>query len=132
MPAEDGFGAEQVSWIVSRGEHRFLHGGDTLWHGKWDTIGQQFGPFDAVFLPINGARLQTDPMTETPGTMTPAQAIDAAILLRARLLVPIHYGLNDPPYYVEVPNPLETVREIADRRQVGVRAMMPGDSFSVN
>ena len=132
VPAADGFGAEQVSWIVSRGGHRFLHGGDTVWHGKWDIIGQQYGPFEAVFLPINGASLQRDPMPETPGTLLPAQAVDAAILLRASLLVPIHYGLNDPPFYVEVADPLRTARETAARRQVPVRHMLPGESFSVN
>jgi L-ascorbate metabolism protein UlaG (beta-lactamase superfamily) len=127
VPAEDGFGAEQVSWIISRGEQRFLHAGDSLWHGKFDDIGAQYGPFDLAFLPINGARLQREPMLETPGTMTPTQAIDAAILLRAKALVPIHYGGDNPPYYMEVVHPLETLRNTAERREVKVVHLLPGE-----
>jgi L-ascorbate metabolism protein UlaG (beta-lactamase superfamily) len=127
VPAEDGFGAEQVSWIVSRDDKKYLHAGDTLWHGKWDDIGAQYGPFDAVFLPINGARLKREPVVETRGTMTPIQAVDAALLLRAKRLVPIHYGNDDPPYYTEVAKPLETLREIAARRDVPVVHLLPGE-----
>jgi L-ascorbate metabolism protein UlaG (beta-lactamase superfamily) len=129
VPAEDGFGAEQVSWIVAWEGHRYLHAGDTLWHGKWDLIGAQYGPFDAVFLPINGARIQRDPQSETPGIMTPAQAVDAAVLLRAALVVPIHYGGNHPPDYVEVAEPLAVFRKEAARRGVAIDPLQPGESL---
>lgn len=130
VPASDGFGAEQVSWVVTYGQRRLFHGGDTLWHGKLDLIGAQYGPFDAAFLPINGARQQSSPASETPGTMTPEQAVDAAVLLRSRRLVPIHYGLNDPPGYVEVHEPLAAVLEAAARRGVGVIQLRPGEHIA--
>ena len=128
VPAEDGFGADQVSWIIATDKHRFLHAGDTLWHGKWGDIGAVYGPFDAVFLPINGARLQSEPPIETAGTMTPGQAVDAALQLRSERLIPIHYGLNDPPFYTEVDEPLDTLTEIAARRDVPIQHLMPGES----
>lgn len=126
VPAQDGFGDTQVSWIVSVDGKRFIHGGDTLWHGKWSLIGKQYGPFDVAFLPINGARMQTFPATSTSAVMDPAQAIDAALLLRAEQLVPIHYGLNDPPYYVEVNDPLGALKAIAESRDVEVQHLTPG------
>lgn len=126
VPAEDGFGDEQVSWIVSTDDYRFLHAGDTLWHGQWDNIGRHYGPFDMVFMPINGARVARDPMPETPAVQTPLQAVDAAQLLRARELVPIHFGLHDPPNYVEVASPLETLKDFANRRGQPVRHLVPG------
>ena len=129
VPAEDGLGEEQVSWIISVDGRRFLHAGDTLWHGKWPLIGSQFGPFDAVFLPINGARVLRDPMPETPAVMTPQQAVDAAALLRANVLIPIHYGLSDPPYYEEVDSPMDTLLKEAARREINVRNLMPGESY---
>ena len=129
VPAEDGLGAEQVSWIVSVGDKRIIHGGDTLWHGQWNTIGQQFGPFDIAFLPINGARLQADPPQETAATLSPDQAVDAAITLRAEKLIPIHYGLNDPPYYVEVDEPLETLTQTAKRRNLTIQHLAPGEQM---
>jgi L-ascorbate metabolism protein UlaG (beta-lactamase superfamily) len=127
VPAEDGFGAEQVSWIVAREGKRILHAGDTLWHGGWPLIGEQYGPFDAVFMPINGAQMAREPATESPGVQTPLQAIDAAALLRARVLVPIHFGLNDPPYYIEVEDPLGTLKQHAARRGQAIQHLKPGE-----
>jgi len=43
VPAMDGYGDPQVSWVVSAGGRRILHCGDTLWHGYWWRIGRQFG-----------------------------------------------------------------------------------------
>ena len=129
VPAEDGFGDEQVSWVISNGEQRVFHGGDTLWHGKWAATGKQFGPFDAAFLPINAARVGGDPLQETPAVMDPAQAVDAAISLRAELLVPIHYGLNDPPNYVEVDEPVASLLSTAERRGLKVRNLLPGETL---
>jgi len=132
VPAEDGLGEEQVSWVISVDDKRFLHAGDTLWHGKWPLIGNQFGPFDAVFLPINGARVLRDPMPETPAVMSPPQAVDVAVLLRAKELIPIHYGLNDPPYYQEVDSPIDTLVQVAERRNVRVRNLLPGETFTLD
>jgi L-ascorbate metabolism protein UlaG (beta-lactamase superfamily) len=132
VPAQDGFGDEQVSWIVTAAGKRYLHAGDTLWHGNWSLIGKQYGPFDAVFLPINGARVLRNPMPETSAVMNPAQAIDAAILLRARKLVPIHFGLNDPPYYEEIDEPLANAQEEATRRGVVIEHVLPGGLVSID
>lgn len=129
VPAEDGFGSHQVSWIVAHGQQKLLHAGDTLWHGQWENIGRQYGPFDIVFMPINGAQVGRQASVETPAVQTPLQAVDAAALLRTDLLVPIHFGLNDPPNYVEVDEPLKTLQQIAGRRDQPVRHLVPGEKF---
>lgn len=131
VPAEDGLGDEQVSWIVSDGSSKVLHAGDTLWHGQWESIGRQHGPFDIAFLPINGARIAREPMPETPAVQTPLQALDAGLLLQAETIVPIHFGLDDPPYYVEVDAPLETLIELAAKRSQGLRHLRPGESVKI-
>jgi L-ascorbate metabolism protein UlaG (beta-lactamase superfamily) len=59
VPALDGLGEPQVSWVVIAGNRKIAHCGDTLWHGSWRHIARQHGPFDAAYLPINGVLLKT-------------------------------------------------------------------------
>ena len=44
VPAVDGFGSPQVSWVVADGDSRVIHCGDTLWHGYWWQIAERCGP----------------------------------------------------------------------------------------
>jgi len=128
VPAVDGFGAEQVSWIVSGGGKRIIHCGDTLWHGMWWRIAKQYGPFDAAFLPINGVRgYWTDPPSELPGSMTPEQAVGAAVILGAKQITPIHYGFSDPGMYVEYPNAEPTLLATAKERGMPVEKRAAGE-----
>lgn len=131
LPAMDGFGDHQVSWLITKGDRRIFHGGDTLWHGAWKLIGDQFNGIDFVFLPINGAVVASEPEISTPAVMTPSQAVDAALLLKARSLVPIHYGLDDPPFYVETPDALERTVELAQEKGMTIRPMKPGDQIAI-
>ena len=55
LPAVDGLGDPQVSWLVEAGGRRVLHLGDTIFHGYWWRMARRHGPFDVVFAPINGA-----------------------------------------------------------------------------
>lgn len=127
VPASDGYGDPQVSWVVSAGGRRIFHGGDTLWHGHWWRIGRQFGPFDAAFLPVNGARFRwRKPVSGQPGVLTPEQAVAAATILGARCLVPIHYGISGLAEYVEVEDPIGRLRAAARGGAVHVQPVAPG------
>ena len=75
--------------MISAGGQRFIHCGDTVWHGAWRKWGAVYGPFDTAFLPINGAIQAEEPPSEVPLSLTPEQAVDATILLGAKRLVPI-------------------------------------------
>ncbi|WP_243792919.1 MBL fold metallo-hydrolase [Saccharopolyspora gloriosae] len=129
VPAVDGLGSPQVSWVVEAGGGRVLHAGDTLFHGAWWSIAQRCGPFDAVFLPINGAVVDApalQPPSPFPAAMGPEQAAVAARILGARAAVPIHHDdeyLVKPPGYVEVAGPVTEFRrhvgEIAHVMDVG-------------
>jgi L-ascorbate metabolism protein UlaG (beta-lactamase superfamily) len=127
VPASDGYGDPQVSWVISAGGRRIFHGGDTLWHGSWWRIGRQFGPFDAAFLPVNGAQFGwRKPVSGQPGVLTPEQAIAAATILGARSLVPIHYGVSGLTEYVEIDDPIARLREAARGKSVRIQPLDPG------
>ncbi|MEU6130449.1 MBL fold metallo-hydrolase [Saccharopolyspora sp. NPDC047091] len=119
VPAVDGLGSPQVNWVVEAGGRRVLHGGDTLFHGAWWTIARRCGPFDAVFLPINGPVVDDpalQPPSPFPAALTPEQAAVAARILGARAAVPIHHDdehLIKPPGYVEVDGPVAEFRRHA-------------------
>lgn len=127
VPASDGYGDPQVSWVVSAGGRRILHGGDTLWHGHWWRIGRQFGPFDAAFLPVNGARFGwRKPVSGQPGVLTPEQAVAAATILGARRVIPIHYGISDTAEYIEVDDPIGRLRSAAREKSLEIQSLAPG------
>lgn len=119
LPAVDGTGDPQVSWLIEAGGKRVLHLGDTLFHGWWWRVAQRFGAPDVVLAPINGARL-TFPHRQPPspfaGAMEPEQAAVAAELLGAERLVPIHFGgYAIDGIYEPVDDPLGRVRAASGR-----------------
>jgi L-ascorbate metabolism protein UlaG (beta-lactamase superfamily) len=122
VPAVDGTGDPQVSWLVEAGGKRALHLGDTMFHGWWWRIAQRFGPPHVVLAPINGARLSFPhrrPRSPLPAAMDPAQAALAAELLQAERLVPIHYGgYSIPGVYEPVPDALAMLRGASTRVSV--------------
>lgn len=130
LPAIDGLGGQQVSWLINAGGKRYLHCGDTIWHGHWRTWGRVYGPFEAVFLPVNGAIQADEPASEIPLSLTPHQAVDAAILLGAKRLVPIHYGYHVEGAYEEHANVIPELKQHASRRGVVVQEVVPGELLS--
>lgn len=101
----DGYGSPQVSWIISDDEHTVIHCGDTQWHGYWWRMEQQYGPIHVACLPVNGPILDVyglKTQSSLPACLTPEEAVEAANILKAEYLVPIHYGtFHNPPYYCE-------------------------------
>ncbi len=132
VPASDGLGSPQVSWIVEGGGKRIIHCGDTLWHGGWWDIARAYGPFDLAFLPINGFRQIEGRFTDSGQvmSMTPEQAASAAKVLGARLVVPIHYGAPKSPDYIEEPGALDRFVKATAAAAI-LRIMRPGDTFTL-
>ena len=131
VPSVDGFGEDQVMWIVTGGGRRILHAGDAMWNGMWLKFGRQYGPFDAVFLPINGLLFNVrKPYSGIPATLTPEQAVAAALLLNAKRICPIHYGISDPGYYLEHPHALETFLTSAREHGIATEVLKPGEWMS--
>lgn len=130
VPAVDGLGDPQLNWVVAAEGQRIFHGGDTMFHGYWWSIAR-LGPFDAAFLPINGAVVALPhlrPASPLPAVLTPDQAAVAAAILQAQQVIPIHYGIHRPPYYVEVDDPATAFQAAAKEHAVTARILSPGES----
>jgi L-ascorbate metabolism protein UlaG (beta-lactamase superfamily) len=135
VPAVDGFGSPQVSWVVSDGDVRVIHCGDTLWHGYWWQIAERCGPIDLACLPVNAAIAEFEYLqrpSELPAVMTPEQAAAAAHVLGARRAAPIHYGtFHKPPLYIGLPDAESSFAIAADRRGVPTWLPRPGEQLEL-
>jgi L-ascorbate metabolism protein UlaG (beta-lactamase superfamily) len=136
LPAVDGLGDPQVSWLVEAGGMRALHLGDTMFHAYWWPIVRRHGPIDVVLAPINGAVVDfphLQPPSPLAAAMEPEQAALAGELLRARSVVPIHYGGYDvEPWYRPVADPIERFEAAAAGRPYEARVLDPGAELEVS
>jgi len=136
LPAADGTGDPQLSWLVERGDAAVVHAGDTLNHGWWWRVAERAQrPIEMAFLPVNEARVRFPhrrPASPLPAVMGAREAVIATRLLRARRLVPIHYGAFDlAPFYVSDADALDHVRAAAAEHHVAVQTPALGQWFDV-
>jgi L-ascorbate metabolism protein UlaG (beta-lactamase superfamily) len=135
LPAVDGLGDPQVSWVVEADGQRVLHLGDTVFHGYWWRMAQRHGPFDLVFTPINGAVVNfphLQPPSPFAAAMEPEQAAAAGEALGARTLIPMHYGgLEIDPFYLPLADPIERYEAATADRPCEARVLDPGGSFEL-
>lgn len=124
-------GYPQVSWVVSDGDYTIVHCGDTQWHGHWWRMEQQYGPIHAACLPVNGPILDVSGLktqSSLPACLTPEEAVEAAKLLNAQYLVPIHYGtFHNPPFYCETENVEDRLIESGNEKGVTIKFLKPND-----
>ena len=84
-------------FVVRGGGATLYHAGDTGWFAGFGAIAERFPAIDMALLPI-GAYAPAWFME--PHHMNPEQAIDALCVLKARAMVPMHWGafqLTDEP-----------------------------------
>jgi L-ascorbate metabolism protein UlaG (beta-lactamase superfamily) len=127
VPASDGLGSPQVSWVIDGGGRRVFHAGDTQVHGHFWNIGRAYGPFDVAFLPINGFRQTLGRTTRVPAPMslTPEQAVEVAQVIGARRVVPIHYG-GGSQGYAEVQDAIGVFVKAAKAAGLAHTVLAPG------
>lgn len=95
-PAQHGSGRTLVdqqrrlwaSWVV-QGTRRFYFGGDTGYSPHLKAIGDAYGPFDLVALPIGS---YTPREYARPVHMSPEEALQGFLDLRATRFIGIHWG----------------------------------------
>jgi L-ascorbate metabolism protein UlaG (beta-lactamase superfamily) len=133
LPAADGLGDPQVSWLVEAGGARVLHLGDTMYHGYWWRMARRHGPFDAVLVPVNGALIRFPhrrPASPLPAALDPEQAATVAAILGARVTIPIHAeGYEIDGIYEPVADAAERFAAAAGEQDVPVRLLDLGETI---
>jgi L-ascorbate metabolism protein UlaG (beta-lactamase superfamily) len=77
-----------LGYVIEAEGLRLYHSGDSLaYDGLAGWLGP--GPFDVLFLPINGR----DPARGVSGNMSAAEAVALAAAIRPRFVVPHHYDM---------------------------------------
>ena len=135
LPAADGLGDPQVSWLVEAAGSRVLHLGDTINHGFWWRMAQRQGPFALVLPPVNAARIRFPhrrPASPLPAALDADQAAIACEILGARLAVPIHHaGYAVDGVYEPEPDAGERFVAAAAGRGIDARLLAPGEAVEV-
>lgn len=77
-----------LGYVIESAGLRVYHSGDSL---AYDGLVSELGgePFDVLFLPINGR----DPARGVPGNMTAAEAVELALAIQPRHVVPHHFDM---------------------------------------
>ncbi len=86
-----------ASWAVLGPDRRLFFAGDTGYYPGFQEIGERLGPFDVAFIPIGGYSAYE----HHPNHVNPEDAVQVFEDVRARLMVPMHYGtfdLNREPF----------------------------------
>ena len=135
LPAVDGTGDPQVSWLAEAGGVRVLHLGDTMYHGYWWRMALRHGPFDVVLVPVNApvvAFPHRRPASPLPIVLDPVQAAVAAELLGARLAIPMHDdGYEADGLYQPVADAAARFASAAAERNVPVRVLEVGEKIEI-
>ncbi|WP_419804360.1 MBL fold metallo-hydrolase [Terriglobus sp.] len=114
------FGTLWSSFVLRTSKHNVYHGADSGYWKGFQEIGEQFGPFDLATLEIGAF----DPLWHEIH-LGPDNALKAAQELRARVVMPIHWGLFNlafHPWY----QPPERFTEVAADAGLPVFLPEPG------
>ncbi|MBI5562204.1 MAG: MBL fold metallo-hydrolase [Deltaproteobacteria bacterium] len=97
-----------AGFMVDGNGERYFWAGDTGYYRGFKEIGDKFGPFSAVFLPIGSYEPRWF-MKENH--LNPEEALQAAVDLKAKTFIPIHWGtfdLTDEPLEL----PIKRLKEV--------------------
>lgn len=130
----DGIGEEQTAWIVGYDGMKIFHGGDTIWHNQFWKLGKENTGITFAFLPINGAvvdfRMVGLEYSTVPASLTPEQAFNAAKLLHAGMLIPIHYGKFATAHYQPTDTGGEVLQYFSNKIKQPFQILNDGDFLS--
>ena len=103
-----------ASWAVVSSDKRFYFSGDTGYFGGFKEAGERIGPFDLAALAVGAYE---PPIIMKSVHLTPEEAVQAFLDLKARTLLGIHWGTFD---LAEEPLEEPPRRMLAETRRLGI------------
>jgi L-ascorbate metabolism protein UlaG (beta-lactamase superfamily) len=104
-------------------DHRVYYTGDTGMFNEFETIGKKLGPFDVMLVEVGAYhRLWAD------YHLGPEQALIAAELAQAKLVLPVHWGTFDLALHSWT-EPIERLLVASQARNIPVAVPRPGESI---
>ncbi len=125
------FDTDKMLWmgfLIKGGGKAYCWIGDSGYFDGFKEIGRRFGPMDILLAPIGAYEPR---WFMKMNHLNPEEALKAARDLRARLVIPIHWGtfdLSDEPLWL----PIKHLREIHDsKKDPALKILEHGGSFVV-
>ncbi len=124
--------APECTYVLSNGQNAVFFGGDTRYVKELGELSEKFD-LTVALLPINGLRLPFAGKV----VMDPVDAAEAAVQLKARTVIPIHYNMSLTIPFLKrllergAPGTPEQFTEEVKRRNrhVKVVSLSPGESW---
>ena len=113
------------SFVFQTERHSMYHGADSGYYEGFREIGERFGPFDLATLEIGAF----DPLWSEIH-LGPDNAMRAATDLRAKVLMPIHWGLFSLAFH-DWYQPAERITELAEAAGLPLVLPEPGTPTEV-
>ncbi|HET7899426.1 MAG TPA: MBL fold metallo-hydrolase [Flavisolibacter sp.] len=113
------------SFVVKGPQHNVYYGADSGYYNGFVSIGEKLGPFDLALLEIGAYNEEWEAIH-----MGPEKAVQAALDVKAELLMPIHWGtfsLAMHPWK----EPVERLLAEAEKRNVPLLIPAPGETVDI-
>lgn len=107
------------SWSIIGPKHRAFYSGDTGYSDHFEQIGERLGPFDLSVIKI-GAYGPGDAWTDIH--MTPEDSVRSHLALKARRMLPVHWGTFNVAFHAW-DEPIE--RAVKAARDANVEMVTP-------
>jgi L-ascorbate metabolism protein UlaG (beta-lactamase superfamily) len=128
VPARHG--VDENGYVLTNGGATLYLAGDTQFDERqFREIAKRFPKLDGALLPVGGIRIMGRRLD-----MSPDEAADAAVILKAGNVIPYHYGLTGPfPFATYASSAAEKFRTALEQRSTGAGASVvilePGESW---
>jgi L-ascorbate metabolism protein UlaG (beta-lactamase superfamily) len=106
--------------------HNVYYGADSGYYKGFVTIGEKLGPFDLALLEIGAYNEEWEAIH-----MGPENAVQAAIDVKAKLLMPIHWGTFNLAMHPWT-EPIERLLAEAEKKNVSLVLPAPGEIVTVH